>query len=96
MKLFFKQYIKYLFIAIALILIIYVLFIIEESIRLYNNKLSDPLIVIEEKHNYDSTIYKSVGFSITTKYFCRSSDLCFVNGQEFWLFNEFLIWGWID
>ena len=82
----------------GIIILIYVLFIAEESIRLSIKKSAEPLIVFEEKYINEGKelTYKSLEFTYNMSFSCRSSDLCFLSGQEFWLFDKFLIWGWIS
>lgn len=91
-----KKILKIIRKTICIIILIYVLFIFEESIRLSIKKSGEPLIVFEEKYinNGEDFIYKSLGFTYTTSYTCRSSDLCFLFSQEFWLFDKILMWAW--
>ena len=91
-----KKILKIILLIFLVIMLIYVLFIVEESIRLSINKSGEPLIVFEENYIYDSIKYESLGFSFINKFYCKSDDLCFLNGQELWLFDKFLIWGWIS
>ncbi len=87
-----KKFLKFTGITIVSIILIYVLFIVEESIRLSNNAVAKPLIVFEEYKTREITIYKSIGFTLKNDE-CNKG-LC--GGQEFWLFDKFLIWGWIS
>jgi len=95
-----KKIIKNIFLVSLLVVFIYVLFIMEESIRLSNNSLAVPLIVFEESYSDDdnNVIYESIGFTLTTKFanFSGSTDMVYPIAQEFWLFDKFLIWGWIS
>ena len=92
-----KKYVGRVFIVIVLI---YTLFIIEESVRLLNNSLAEPLIILDESYSGDigDVIYKSLGFTLKTDYakFNDSNDIVYPISQEFWLFDTFLIWGWIS
>ena len=92
-----KQILKIIEKTIGIILIIYALFIGEESIRLSVKKSGKPLIVFEEKYNgiEEETSYKSLGFTYITSYTCRSSDLCSLFSQEFRLFDKILMWAWV-
>lgn len=94
-----KKGIKITILVIASITFLYALFIIEESIRLLNNKLSKPLIVFKETYsgpNGDVT-YESLGFKLKNKYACpNSKDVCYVTGQDFSLFDTFILWAWIS
>ena len=85
---------------VVILILIYTLFIVEESIRLSNNSLAVPLIVFEESYSDDdnNVIYESIGFTLTTKFanFSGSTDMVYPIAQEFWLFDKFLIWGWIS
>ena len=95
MKVKFKLIFKIIGIIIVSISLFYVMFIVEESIRLSNGGVK-PLIVLEEKYINDDIIYKSLGFSIIYRCYNKSSDLVLCGGQEFWLFDKFLIWSWIS
>ena len=90
-----KKFLKILGLIIIIPIIIYILFITEEIIRL-SESLQEPLIVIEEVNTYDSVTYKSLGYTLNRNYNCLSDGLCIVNEVEFWLFDKFLIWGWIS
>lgn len=76
-------------------ILLYVLFIFEESIRL-SESLQEPLIVFEEINTYDSVTYKSLGYTLNRNYNCMSDGLCIVNEVEFLLFDKYFIWGWIS
>ena len=92
-----KKTLKIVGIIIVAVVLTYTLFIVEESIRLsLFDRLGEPLVVFEEEHTYSDTTYKSFGFTFKRSLYCKSDDLCFVNGLEFWLFDKFLIWGWIS
>ena len=80
---------------IIILYTLYTLFIVEEVIRL-SKSTQEPLIVLEETNTYDFVTYKSLGYTLIRKYYCKSDDLCIVNDVEFWLFDKFLIWGWIS
>ena len=90
-----KKNLKIVSIIIVAIVLTYTLFIVEEVVRL-SKSLQEPLIVLEGTNTYDSVIYKSFGYTLNRKYNCISDGLCIVNEVEFWLFDKFLIWGWIS
>ena len=87
-----KKVVKVIGILILSVALLYILFIVEESIRLSNNFKEEPLIVLEEYKFGETTTYKSLGFTLKNNE-CNKG-LC--GGQEFWLFDKFLIWGWIS
>ena len=86
-----KKILKVTGIIIIVPIIIYILFIIEEVIRL-SKSLQEPLI--EEINTYDSVTYKSLGYTLNRNYNCLSDGLCIVNEVEFLLFDKYFIWGW--
>ena len=94
-----KQTIKIILPLILLPLILYALFIAVESIRLSNNKLSEPLIVFNETYsgtNGDVT-YQSLGFKLKNMYGCpKSKDLCYVIGQTFYISDNYILWAWVS
>lgn len=82
------------------IILIYSFFVLEESIRISNNLDAKPLIVLNKEYNYDKVTYNSIGFKLTNRYgFAQlnyDNDEKVILGQELWLFNVFLLWGWIN
>ena len=90
-----KKVLKIIGIVLLSIIGIYTLFVIEESIRLSNNVDAKPMLVILKtdfnKSVNSSVTYDSIGFKLINKY----SDT-FIIGQEFWLFDTFMLWGWIS
>lgn len=94
-----KREIKIIILILLLPIILYALFITEESIRLLNNKLSKPLIVFNETYSGDNgdIIYQSLGFKLKNIYGCpNSKDLCYVIGQTFYLTDNYILWSWIS
>ena len=94
-----KKTIKIIIPIFLLPVILYALFIAEESIRLSHNKLSKALSVFNETYsgpNGDIT-YQSLGFKLKNTYGCpNSKDLCYVIGQTFYLTDNFILWAWIS
>ena len=102
-----KKNIKIIIIILASIIFIYALFITEESIRI--EKGGEPLIILNGTcnhneipltNNYETTC-QSIGFKIKRRYayeFTPASDVrtFYLVKEEFWLFDKFLIWGWIS
>lgn len=86
---------------IMILFLIYGLFILEEAIRLSYSVDSKPLIIIKEVKGEDLVIYKSLGFKLINKYGYPQvledgdKEIVYI-GQEFWLFDNFLVWGWIS
>jgi len=95
-----KKIIKIIVLVFLSVIFLYALFITEEVIRLSRDSLAEPLIVFEEIYigNNGDVIYESLGFTLTTKFakFSDSDDMVYPISQEFWLFEKFLIWGWIS
>lgn len=94
-----KKTVKIITLVILSILFIYALFIAEESIRLLNNKLAEPLIVFKETYNgaNGDVTQQSLGFKLKNIYACPTSkDLCYITGQTFYLFDVFILWAWIS
>ena len=102
-----KRTIRIIVIIVALLIISYALFLTEESIRI--EKGGEPLIILNgtceiNEMPYDNgyeTICRSLGFKLKRRYayeFTPASDVrrSYIIKEEFWLFNKFLIWGWIS
>lgn len=90
-----KRILKILGITIISIIATYTIFIIEESIRTSNNMNSKPLIILNKENEKENITYNSLGFKLTNKYGVVEDKKILI-GQEFWLFDSFLIWAWIS
>ncbi len=102
-----KKIIKIISIIIISIILVYTLFVTEESIRLQKGG-NTPLIILngtcDDNLMYNDiyeTSCQSIGFSIKRQYVYEpspASDVRFYHiiKEEFWLFDKFLIWGWIS
>ena len=95
-----KKILKIIILTIASLTLTYTLFIIEETFRISHTSDSKPLIVLKEEKNNESVIYNSIGFKLTNRYgynqvYSEEGEKMIV-GQEVWLFDNFLIWGWIS
>ena len=54
---------------------------------------------IFENHNLalKHDMNQSIGFKLKNIYACpNSKDLCYVTGQTFYLFDNFILWSWIS
>jgi len=95
-----KKVLKILVMIFLSLVLLYTLFIVEESIRLSHNSIAEPLIVFNETYTgkVGDVTYESLGFTLITKYVNHpdTSDLAYPYSQEFWLFDRFLIWAWIN
>ena len=77
------------------VLTLYILFLIEEGLRLSHNCEARPLIILEKIEEENNLIYKSLGFKIVLRdWQLENKQLC--SGQEFWFFDSIMIWGWIS
>lgn len=85
---------------ILLFTLLYTIFIIEESIRISNDSSAKPLIILKEESDYEIITYYSIGFRLTNRYGYSQIDYeenkKVIVGQDLWLFDIFLIWGWIS
>ena len=95
-----KKCLKITIIVMLSVVVTYALFITEEVVRLSHNSLAEPLIVFEEEYTGDDgdVTYKSLGFTLTTEFakFSENEGIVYPISQELWLFDKFLIWGWIS
>lgn len=96
-----KKVVKIIGIVLLSIIGIYTIFVVEESIRLSNDNDAIPVIVIFKtdlnKSVNSSVTYDSIGFKLINKYSETGvNEESFIIGQEFWLFDTFLLWGWIS
>ena len=105
-----KRTLKIIGIIIVSIILIYVLFITEESIRLKNKGGREPLIILggycwgdklERTERSYKTDCKGLGYSLKREYVLsdKSSEdlkMYYLIHEEFWLFDKFLLWGWVS
>jgi len=95
-----KKWLNVTIILVIIIIMVYSLFVVEESVRIENNMSAKPLIVLNEKDDYDKFTYNSIGFKLTNRYSFDEMNYDggkqVIVGQELWLFNTFLLWGWIS
>ena len=107
-----KNVFKMFILAILLSVIIYSIFIIEESIRLKSSDENLPLVLLDERkcnitdkdchitENEYEQEYWSLGYVVKIRYLKseNSSDLKLsqIIGKEFLLFNKIRLWAWIS
>lgn len=87
--------IRVIIVVTFVVLLTFIIYVTEESLRISHNCLAKPLFVIETIEKEDSVIYESLGFKVVVKDWQLDNEtICL--GQEFWLFNKFMLWGWIS
>ena len=105
-----ESFLKVLGVIILILILSPVIFIGEESIRLQKNKRAMPLVILSEDVNVETgeegetseveRVLNSIGFSLHVRVLEeeKSSDnvVGIIIGEEFWLFNSILIWGYIE
>ena len=106
-----KKIIKILLIIFIAVLFLYAIFIAEESIRLKNGGIN-PIIIVGKDSHCDSdkikhleesyeTSCKGIGYRIKREYILdeKSSEdnrIYIKIKEEFWLFDKYLLWGWVS
>lgn len=106
-----KKVFKITLIVFITIICIYALFLTEESIRLKNGGKA-PVIILRDSGYCDgdktehtemryTTNCKGIGYRIEREYLfggqTNETDKGYVLiKEEFWLFDKFLLWGWIS
>ena len=91
--------------------IIYALFVAEECFRIKESR-QDPIYILDSSDECDSdnvdhteksytTNCKGLGYSIKREYTLggqtgEEEKGYILTQEEFWLFDEFLLWGWIS
>lgn len=90
-----KKFFKILSIIILSLIACYIIFIIEEGVRLSKNQTAKPLIILNTEINNGNITYNSLGIKLTNKHGVVEDKKILVS-QEFWLFDHFLIWAWIS
>ena len=92
--------IRIILLLFLLLIFLYALFMIEESIRISHDSSEKPLIILYEESSSDVITYYSIGFRLTNKYgyaqLDYQKDKKVIIGQDLWLFDIFLIWSWIS
>lgn len=99
---------KKLFIVLTSIIIVFGLFILEESIRLKETTYHKPLISFKTDTNLDANdlkyrekVYYSLGFKLTIQYLkdeksSGDNEMYRAISGEFLLFNKIRLWTWIS
>lgn len=99
---------KKLFSLLTSIILVFGLFILEESIRLEKTTYLRPLIVFKTDTNLDANdlehreeVYYSLGFKLTIKYLkdeksSEDNEMYRATSGEFLLFNKFRLWMWVS
>ena len=106
-----KKIIKKLLIIFITVLFLYAIYIVEENIRLKNGG-RNPLIIVGKDSHCDGdkmehlekkykTDCKGIGYRIKREYILdeKSSEdnrIYIKIKEEFWLFDKYLLWGWIS
>ena len=105
-----KKIIKWIIIVLLSLFMIFIIFIAEESIRLYKQDESKPLIILDSTKYCVSCIspheildmeYYSIGFKVKISYHLdeKSTDdnkIIRIIGKDFLLFNKYRLWAWIS
>ena len=105
-----KKIFKIICILLIIIISAFLIFIIEESIRLRNHPGAMPLVLTDQtkycvscmKIGEETEIeYYSIGYKLKVR--CTLSEdsteedkTIIITGQEFMLFNKFKLWAWIS
>lgn len=103
-----KKMIKIISITVLIILFIFTIFILEESIRLSRISGAKPLIITKIDTNIKANnsklkeeVYHSIGYTIKYEYLkdensTEDNIMYLIIGEEFRLFDKILIWAWIS
>ena len=105
-----KNILKYIVIVLLSIILIYTLFIIEESVRLKMNVDSKPLIILGRTKlclsctevGEETTIeYFGIGYKLNVRYYhseesSNDNHIYKIVGEELLLFNKIRLWAWIS
>lgn len=105
-----EKNLKIFCVILAIIIGIFSVFIIEESVRLSNVKGAKPLIILGQTKCSPSCAeigdeialnYYGVGYKLTIKYYhspesSQDNDVYKITGEEFRLFNNILLWAWVE
>ena len=103
-----KKFVRLLIIIFSSLLILYGLFVGVDCVRLYKaGESNKPLITIKETRKEDCCKYEGLGYSVTYKFDPEKADASednqsnnypggYVYSAEFRLFDEILLWAWIE
>lgn len=89
-----KNIVKRILSVFAIIVVIWIAFIVLDCGRLKNSKTIEnkPLITINSSYTDNRQRYDGLGYSIA--YYINDDNSIY--GSEFRLFNKLLIWGWVE
>ena len=101
-----KRSIKNILIAVAIVLVIWIIFITVDCIRLMNSKYyTYPLINLKQEVTKDAVTYTGLGYTIK---YIQAKDINYTPGSdnvavgvgaygaEFRLFGKILVWAYIE
>ncbi len=103
-----KKFSKLLIIAVSSAVLLYGLFVGVDCVRLYKvGESNKPLITINEIRKEDCYKYEGLGYTVTYRFNPEKATLSeentqnaypgsYVYGAEFRLFDEILLWAWIE
>jgi len=80
---------------ITVIVAIFALYITIDCIRLGSaDDFTEPFVCISEEVTDKGVTYGGLGYEVLYRTDGIDAEKCY--GAEFWLFDNFLIWGWIE
>jgi ABC-type microcin C transport system permease subunit YejE len=101
-----KKPLRIIITIILILVIIFMIFLSEECLRLKWVASSKPLIITDQtklcvtclERNEEAEIeYYSLGFKYKVRYVGSVvADEPVIIGEEFWLFNKIIVWGYIS
>ena len=104
-----KYFFKVICIILLIIAILFLTYIVEESIRLKTKPYALPLIITGKTEDYLLELkpgeeieveYLSFGYNVKIKYYISDFSSAdnkniLISGKDFMLFNKFRLWAWI-
>jgi len=86
---------KYIFIILASLLLIFIIFINIEKNRFYNNIGYKPILILKEENNNLNKKYYGICYTIEYEYYLDENKVIILSG-ELKLFNKWSIANWIQ
>lgn len=79
---------------ITVIVAVFAIYVIIDCIRLRGaDSCTKPLVTFSEEYKDESVTYTGLGYKVVYR-ISEDDKRCY--GAEFYMFNSFLAWGWIE
>lgn len=80
---------------ITVIVSVFALYVVIDCIRLRDSdNFTKPFLTLSEEYKDNSITYNGLGYKVVYWISKFDADGCY--GAEFYVFDDYLVWGWIE